>query len=69
MCVCKTLIPASQASLRSAELRWERVRPQVDHIIWPDGKRIVLLAEVTMLLLLLFLSIFGCHMYLFKYIF
>ncbi|KAL2093908.1 hypothetical protein ACEWY4_011220 [Coilia grayii] len=33
------------ASLRTAELTWERVRSQVDHIIWPDGKRIVLLAE------------------------
>lgn len=35
-----------QASLRSPELTWERVRSQVDHIIWPDGKRVVLLAEV-----------------------
>ncbi|CAG07497.1 unnamed protein product, partial [Tetraodon nigroviridis] len=34
------------ASLRSPELTWERVRSQVDHIIWPDGKRVVLLAEV-----------------------
>ncbi|XP_064486521.1 adenosylhomocysteinase-like 1 isoform X3 [Ornithodoros turicata] len=32
-------------SLRTPELTWERVRSQVDHIIWPDGKRIVLLAE------------------------
>ncbi|KAI3371429.1 hypothetical protein L3Q82_024030 [Scortum barcoo] len=37
------------ASLRSPELRWERVRPQVDHIIWPEGKRIVLLAEGRLL--------------------
>lgn len=36
-------------SLRTAELRWERVRPQVDHVIWPDGKRIVLLAEGRLL--------------------
>lgn len=35
-----------QASLRSPELTWERVRSQVDHIIWPDGKRVILLAEV-----------------------
>lgn len=35
-----------QASLHTEELRWERVRPQVDHIVWPDGRRIVLLAEV-----------------------
>uniref|UniRef100_S4RNT9 S-adenosyl-L-homocysteine hydrolase NAD binding domain-containing protein n=1 Tax=Petromyzon marinus TaxID=7757 RepID=S4RNT9_PETMA len=33
------------ASLHTTELTWERVRPQVDHIIWPDGKRITLLAE------------------------
>lgn len=32
-------------SLRTQELTWEKVRSQVDHIIWPDGKRIVLLAE------------------------
>ncbi|KAK2555703.1 Adenosylhomocysteinase 3 [Acropora cervicornis] len=34
------------ASLRTSDLTWEKVRTQVDHIIWPDGKRIVLLAEV-----------------------
>lgn len=32
-------------SLRTPDLTWEKVRSQVDHIIWPDGKRIVLLAE------------------------
>ncbi|KOB72810.1 putative adenosylhomocysteinase, partial [Operophtera brumata] len=32
-------------SLRTPDLLWERVRSQVDHIIWPSGKRIVLLAE------------------------
>jgi hypothetical protein len=37
-----------QASLRTPELTWERVRSQVDHVIWPDGKRIVLLAEVRL---------------------
>ncbi len=31
------------ASLRG--YRWENVKPQVDHIIFPDGKRILLLAE------------------------
>ncbi|XP_040019935.1 S-adenosylhomocysteine hydrolase-like protein 1 isoform X3 [Gasterosteus aculeatus] len=36
-------------SLQTAELRWERVRPQVDHVVWPDGKRIVLLAEGRLL--------------------
>jgi adenosylhomocysteinase len=31
-----------------AELRqyeWDNIKPQVDHIIFPDGKRIILLAE------------------------
>ncbi|XP_054892090.1 S-adenosylhomocysteine hydrolase-like protein 1 isoform X3 [Poeciliopsis prolifica] len=37
------------ASLRTSELKWHRVRPQVDHIIWPDGKRVVLLAEGRLL--------------------
>ena len=27
------------------ELPWEEVKPQVDHIIFPDGKRIILLAK------------------------
>ncbi len=36
-----------QNSLRTQDLTWERVRSQVDHIIWPDGKRIILLAEVS----------------------
>jgi adenosylhomocysteinase len=31
------------ASLRS--LKWENIKPQVDHVIFPDGKRIILLAE------------------------
>ena len=34
-----------QNSLRTPDLTWEKVRSQVDHVIWPDGKRIVLLAE------------------------
>ncbi|XP_023705483.1 adenosylhomocysteinase-like 1 isoform X2 [Cryptotermes secundus] len=32
-------------SLRTPDLTWEKVRSQVDHVIWPDGRRIVLLAE------------------------
>ncbi|XP_077594042.1 S-adenosylhomocysteine hydrolase-like protein 1 isoform X2 [Stigmatopora nigra] len=36
-------------SLRTAELRWVRVRPQVDHIVWPDGRKIILLAEGRLL--------------------
>jgi adenosylhomocysteinase len=31
------------AALR--QYRWENIKPQVDHIIFPDGKRIILLAE------------------------
>src|ERR671928_566335 len=31
------------ASLR--KYRWENIKPQVDHVIFPDGKRIILLAE------------------------
>ncbi len=31
------------ASLR--ELEWENIKPQVDHVIFPDGKRIIVLAE------------------------
>ncbi|XP_069018584.1 S-adenosylhomocysteine hydrolase-like protein 1 isoform X2 [Embiotoca jacksoni] len=37
------------ASLQTAELKWERVRPQVDHVIWPDGKRITMLAKGRLL--------------------
>lgn len=40
------MLSAFQTSLRTPELTWERVRSQVDHVIWPDGKRVVLLAEV-----------------------
>ncbi|XP_036346687.1 adenosylhomocysteinase-like 2 [Rhagoletis pomonella] len=32
-------------SLHSPELSWLRVRSQVDHIIWPDGRIVILLAE------------------------
>jgi len=27
------------------DLEWEEIKPQVDHIIFPDGKRIILLAK------------------------
>jgi adenosylhomocysteinase len=30
---------------RLKEYRWDNIKPQVDHIIFPDGKRIILLAE------------------------
>ena len=28
-----------------ADLEWEEIKPQVDHVIWPNGKRIILLAK------------------------
>lgn len=28
-----------------ADLEWEEIKSQVDHVIWPDGKRIILLAK------------------------
>jgi adenosylhomocysteinase len=31
------------ASLK--QYRWENIKPQVDHVIFPDGKRLILLAE------------------------
>jgi adenosylhomocysteinase len=31
------------ASLR--QYRWEEIKPQVDHIVFPDGKRLILLAQ------------------------
>ena len=31
------------ASLKNC--RWENIKPQVDHVIFPDGKRLILLAE------------------------
>ena len=27
------------------QFEWENIKPQVDHVIFPDGKRIILLAE------------------------
>jgi adenosylhomocysteinase len=27
------------------DLQWEEIKPQVDHVIFPDGKRIILLAQ------------------------
>jgi adenosylhomocysteinase len=28
-----------------ADLQWIEIKPQVDHVIWPDGRRIILLAR------------------------
>jgi adenosylhomocysteinase len=30
---------------RLGELKWDEIKPQVDHVIWPDGKRIIVLAK------------------------
>jgi len=27
------------------DLQWEEIKPQVDHVIWPSGKRIIVLAK------------------------
>ena len=27
------------------DLQWEEIKPQVDHVIWPNGKRIIVLAK------------------------
>jgi adenosylhomocysteinase len=27
------------------DLRWEEIKPQVDHVIWPNGKRTIILAK------------------------
>ncbi len=31
------------------ELEWEEIKPQVDHVIWPDGKRLILLSKGRLL--------------------
>jgi adenosylhomocysteinase len=28
-----------------SDLQWEEIKPQVDHVIWPSGKRIIVLAK------------------------
>ncbi len=28
-----------------SDLQWDEIKPQVDHVIWPDGKRITILAK------------------------
>src|SRR5262245_15095139 len=33
------------ADLKKGDLKWEQIKPQVDHVIWPNGKRIIVLAE------------------------
>jgi len=33
------------ADLMRGDLKWEEIKPQVDHVIWPNGKRIIVLAK------------------------
>jgi adenosylhomocysteinase len=33
------------ADLKKGDLKWESIKPQVDHVIWPNDKRIIVLAE------------------------
>ncbi len=32
-----------------SDLEWDELKPQVDHVIWPDGKRIILLSKGRLL--------------------
>jgi len=34
-----------QVAALEKSLKWEEIKPQVDHVIWPNGKRIILLAK------------------------
>lgn len=33
------------SSLKTGDLKWDNIKPQVDAIVWPDGKRVIMLAE------------------------
>ncbi|VDQ03879.1 unnamed protein product [Trichobilharzia regenti] len=44
-------------SLQTPDLTWERVRSQVDHVIWNDGKRIILIAEVRLCYFVFFYTV------------
>jgi adenosylhomocysteinase len=33
------------AELQKGDLKWEEIKPQVDHVIWPNDKRIIVLAK------------------------
>jgi len=34
-----------QIAQLSGDVKWEEIKPQVDHVIWPNGKRIIVLAK------------------------
>jgi adenosylhomocysteinase len=46
------------ASLK--QYTWDNIKPQVDHVIFPDGKRIILLAEGRLVNLLRYRPSFVC---------
>src|SRR5262249_33496038 len=34
-----------QIAALSDDVKWEEIKPQVDHVIWPNGKRVIVLAK------------------------
>jgi adenosylhomocysteinase len=34
-----------QIAALADDVKWEEIKPQVDHVIWPDGKRVIVLAK------------------------
>ncbi len=34
-----------QIAALTGDVKWEEIKPQVDHVIWPNGKRIIILAK------------------------
>jgi len=32
----------------SPTCQWEEIKPQVDHVIWPSGKRMIILARAAL---------------------
>jgi adenosylhomocysteinase len=38
-------IQVARLQSRDSGVQWEEIKPQVDHVIWADGKRIILLAK------------------------
>jgi adenosylhomocysteinase len=34
-----------QVAALSGDVKWEEIKPQVDHVIWPNGKRLIILAK------------------------
>jgi adenosylhomocysteinase len=34
-----------QVASLTGDVKWEEIKPQVDHVIWPNGKRLIILAK------------------------